>query len=58
VGGRMDTNGRHLLINSILSLRRVRLVSTLCRPISGIESRSGKVEKGDSSEGYETLASM
>jgi hypothetical protein len=38
VGGRMDTKDRHLLVNSILSLRRVRLVSTWYPNISEVES--------------------
>jgi hypothetical protein len=58
VGGRMDTKGRHLLVNSILSLRRVRLVSTWYPNISEVEFRSDKVEEGESGESCETLASM
>ena len=54
----MDTKGRHLLVNSILSLRRVRLVSTWYPNISEVEFRSDKVEEGESGESCETLASM
>jgi hypothetical protein len=51
----MDTKGRHLLVNSILSLRRLRLVFIWYPNISRVESRSNKVEKAQVAKAVKRL---